>query len=136
MRVSLFSPADIRKDGDMVSFNVSQKDKAIIHKIAKRASEKATKIGFSYPIMTVEMDITAVHANGNRLRLRDLRDADDFNFCHDVLGIRTHLNRDTGHLENFFVPRYSKPTRRDNKLIKLDAKIRAKLESEARHEQG
>lgn len=53
------------------------------------------------------MDITAVHANGNQLDLTALLAADDSNFAHDVFGIRRHLNRDTGELEDFFTPRFS-----------------------------
>ncbi|KKK55056.1 hypothetical protein LCGC14_3078450, partial [marine sediment metagenome] len=31
----------------------------------------------------------------------------DFDFAHDVWGIRNHLNRETGQLENCFLPRYA-----------------------------
>ena len=62
-----------------------------------------------YKAMDCDMDITACHANGNPLRLAELLSADDFNFCHDVLGIRRHINRETGQLENCFVPRFSCP---------------------------
>jgi hypothetical protein len=56
-----------------------------------------------------QMNVSAVHASGNPLRLQDLLDADDFNFAHDVFGIDRHLDRDTGELQNFFSPRFSAP---------------------------
>lgn len=54
------------------------------------------------------MDLTAVHANGCPLDLSGLAQADEFDFSHDILGIRRHLNRRTGKLEDCFVPRYAK----------------------------
>lgn len=59
--------------------------------------------------MSIHMDIIATHANGCPLRLLGLLEADAFNFTHDVCGIRRHLNRNTGKLENCFVPRYAMP---------------------------
>lgn len=56
--------------------------------------------------MDVEMDLSATHATCP-LRLAELADADDFNFSHDMGGIRRHLNRQTGELEDFFVPRFA-----------------------------
>ena len=52
------------------------------------------------------MDIEAAHeAVGIDLeRLANARDAD---FVHDVAGIAKHLNRTTGQLENFFLPRFA-----------------------------
>jgi len=42
------------------------------------------------------------------LKLQELLDADDFNFYHDILGIRRNLNRKTKQLENCFLPRYAR----------------------------
>lgn len=53
------------------------------------------------------MDITAVHANGNPLKLAELLATDDFNFTHDVFGITRHIDRETGKLGGCFVPRFS-----------------------------
>jgi hypothetical protein len=55
----------------------------------------------------LSMDITACHLNGNKLRLEDLFNADEFNFSHDILGISMNINRETGKLNNCFVPRFS-----------------------------
>ncbi len=79
----------------------------LIHKIAKRAADLAKHIGIRYDLLLASMDITACHLNGNPLMLQELLDADNGNFAHDILGIRIHINRETGELEDFFVPRYS-----------------------------
>lgn len=93
----------------MINFSASKSDQELAYKIAKRASEKANELGFRYSLLDAEMDILACHLNGNPLKLPELLKADDTNFSHDVFGIRKHINRDTGKLENCFSPRYSKP---------------------------
>ena len=90
-----------------VSFSVSKSDHLLISKIATRARLMAAKARVDYPQMTADMDVTACHANGNPLRLAELLAADDFNFSHDIFGIRRHLDRETGELKDFFVPRFS-----------------------------
>ena len=57
--------------------------------------------------MSLEMDIIAIHVSGCKLRLKELSQADDLNFFHDVFGIVKNLDRDTGKLQNYFLPRYS-----------------------------
>lgn len=90
-----------------ISFKVdSQAEARTIHKIAARAVNMAISAGFDYPMMDADMDITACHVNGCPLKLEELLRADEFNFAHDVFGIRRHLNRETGKLENCFVPRF------------------------------
>lgn len=58
--------------------------------------------------MDVEMDLAAVHAH-TPLRLGALAAADEFNFAHDIGGIHRHLNRQTGELEDCFLPRFTVP---------------------------
>lgn len=96
-----------------VSFKCSTEDARIIRWIAKRAIDKiqgfrAAGIGRT----DIEMDVSAVHANGCPLNLTRLLRFDDFNFAHDILGIRRHLNRTTGQLESGFRPRCALPARR------------------------
>ena len=86
-----------------VSFDVSAKDGKLINQIVVRA---ASLLG-GFEKLELAMDLTAVHANGNRLRLKELLAAPDFDFVHDIAGIRRHPNRSTGVLENFFTPRYN-----------------------------
>lgn len=93
-----------------VSFRVSNRDARIIGEIAGRAVTELRRARETDPFdrLTMAMDLTAVHANGCPLRLEALRDADRFNFAHDILGIRRHLNRDTGQIDGLFSPRFSK----------------------------
>ena len=88
-----------------VSFKVTRRERTKITAIARRAVAMAERAGTDYPLPDADMDITATHANGCRLDLDRLAAADDFNFAHDVFGIRRHLNRETGKLENCFLPR-------------------------------
>jgi hypothetical protein len=96
---------------DKVSFNRSKEEARTISKIAQRAVLMASQHGWPYDFMDADMDICAVHANHFRLDLGRLLGADDFNFAHDVFGIRRHLNRETGKLENCFVPRFAAKAR-------------------------
>lgn len=102
----------------MVNFNVSCEDAAVIQEIAGRAVKQMRKTltalngRVESEMLRVQdwaMDVTAVHANGCPLRLRELALADEFNFAHDVFGIRRHLNRETGRLGRHFVPRFAYP---------------------------
>lgn len=91
-----------------INFNVRRDEMQIIHQIAVRAiTELRSAIDKDHGISGVAMDITCTHANGHPLRLRELLEADNFNFAHDVLGVYRHLNRETGKLENHFHPRFS-----------------------------
>lgn len=93
----------------MVKFTANKEEVRTISKIAARATAWAMSIGVDYPHMDACMDLEAVHSNGYPLRLDELLAADEFNFAHDVGGIRRHLNRETGQLEDCFVPRYAVP---------------------------
>ncbi len=87
----------------IINFETTKKDYLLISKIVKRGIELAKK----YDAMTMNMDVTAVHANGTELDLDKFLKFDDFNFSHDLFGIRDHINRETGKLENCFSPRCS-----------------------------
>lgn len=58
--------------------------------------------------LSFEMDMCACEYT-NPIDWDRLSAADDFDLLHDVLGIRRHMNRRTGQLEDCFVPRFSKP---------------------------
>lgn len=96
-----------------VSFDVSPEDEGLIWDIANRAWNDWGNEGWPRKLYKTQvdlvMDITAVHANGNPLRLTDLLSADAFNFSHDIGGIRNHLDRETGKLTQCFRPRFSQP---------------------------
>lgn len=103
--------ADDAKHPVEVSFDVSADDSRLIDKIVERGramdqTHRVRGIGKLH----CRMDITAVHANGNPLRLADMLAADDFNFGHDWFGIRRHLDRETAQLRDFFSPRFTAPS--------------------------
>lgn len=92
-----------------MNFNLTEAEFNLAEKIGKRAYDLRKKITGETPRVALdyEMDIAAVHSNYQKLDLQRLLDADDFNFAHDVFGIERHLDRGTGALGDFFVPRFS-----------------------------
>jgi len=92
----------------IASFRIGSREEVqTIAKIAARAVQLAASAGWKYEFMDADMDVTACHENGCPLDLADLLTADDANFAHDVFGIRRHINRETGKIEDHFSPRYS-----------------------------
>lgn len=83
-----------------------KEDYELINKIVLRALVLCAKNGVQYDRMTAFMDISATH-EFQPLRLADLLAADEFNFAHDVLGIRENMDRKVGRLANCFLPRFS-----------------------------
>jgi len=87
----------------MVQFaKFTKAERAIVESIVERAVDE----GIYIDPLTADMDISAVHVHCP-LRLADLLAADRFNFAHDMRGIQRHINRKTGELENFFLPRFA-----------------------------
>lgn len=77
---------------------------------AKRYERMTVPLPTGYERINLIMELTAADGvNGNApLDWDRLLTADDFNFMHDLSGICRHINRDTGELENCFVPRFTK----------------------------
>lgn len=90
-----------------INWEASTYEAEVIRQIAARAVDMAARFGVSYRHQTALMDVIACHANGNPLSLHELLAAKDADFAHDVFGIRRHINRTNGKLEDGFVPRYS-----------------------------
>jgi len=90
---------------DFSNINTSKEDVDLISKIAKR-TVKNIYYALSDP-MSIMMDLEVVHSE-NPLRLREMLEASDDDFFHDIRGIRFNLNKETGKLENCFLPRFSK----------------------------
>jgi len=80
----------------------------VIHDIAVRAAKKYKDMGVQRKLMRIEKDIQACHAHCP-LKLKELLEADNFNFMHDIGGINRHLDRETGELKDCFLPRFSAP---------------------------
>lgn len=83
-------------------------DRALISAIAARAARdlQGTNL-FDGDVVSLEMDITAVHLNDLPLDLPRWLAADEFNFTHDILEIQQNIDRTTGQLRNFVVPRHA-----------------------------
>ena len=86
-----------------INWDVSTEDARLIARIATRAQ----KINPEYDGVTVAMDLTACHANGCALDLAAMHKADKAALMHDVIGINSHLNHDTGKLSGHFEPRFT-----------------------------
>lgn len=90
-----------------ISWKTKPEEFDTISAVADRAANLAKSADIFYDKRMALMDITACHANGNPLDLAALLAADDGTFGHDVFGIRRHINRNTGALEDCFSPRTS-----------------------------
>lgn len=91
-------------------FNASAYELLLIAKIAKRAVALAKKCGVDYDYRDACMDLDACHSNGCPLDLQKLLDVPDADFGHDAFGIRRHINRRSGQLEDCFLPRCALPS--------------------------
>jgi uncharacterized protein DUF6874 len=94
----------------MIKWDISQDENSIVNKIAHRAAEVAREFDVDYNAQDAAIDVTATHLNGCPIDLQKLLDAPDFDFSHDIFGIRRHLDRHTGELGDCFVPRYARPS--------------------------
>lgn len=94
-----------------IVFHATKEEAQTIRHIVTRAIAMGAMRRINVEPMAAMMDITAVHSNGCRLRLNELLAADDFNFAHDVFGIFRHIDRETGKLWGYFVPRFAEPER-------------------------
>ncbi len=98
-----------------VDFACTAIERKIIAKIAQRARRAAQTFelrGLWFARRSTldwDMDFVATHRNGTPLDLEKLLGFDDANFAHDAFGIARHLDRTTGELRNFFVPRCARP---------------------------
>ncbi len=89
----------------MINWEIGATDLLLIRDIVKRVIKEPTSVGVN--VLDAEMDLMATHANGCPLKLKELLEAKDFDFWHDINGIGRNINRGTGELENCFLPRYA-----------------------------
>lgn len=97
-----------------LKFTVTDAEKLVIRFIVKRAIKLGKEWSLPVDPMDIEMDLRATNANGCPLDFDKLLTAPNGDFGHDVWGIRRHLNRETGKLGDFFLPRCSKPSAIDS----------------------
>src|SRR4051812_9507369 len=99
------APARMKARGIRMAVRTSRQEGELIIRIAERTLALSRNYGVQYA--NVQTDLLACHQNGNPLNLQELLDADDYNFAHDIFGIRRPLDRDTGELTGGFKPRFS-----------------------------
>lgn len=92
----------------MVSFKATSEDSALICKIADRADTITALSGITKDSMSLVMDLTATNANGCPMDFAKLLSAPDLDFVHDIAGINAHIDRNTGELKDYFLPRCAK----------------------------
>lgn len=94
----------------MGGFNTNRKQEYdLIFKIVVHAQKMGIAIGDH---VTQMMDVEHAHKQF-ALRLEDWLKADNFNFAHDFCGIQRHINRSTGLVEGFFLPRFAETEGRE-----------------------
>lgn len=89
---------------DFRKIDTTKKDMKLIEKIATRTIELYTRC--TQDSIAIQMNLCVVHHN-QPLRLKELLEADAFNFLHDVVGISVNLSKKTGKLGNNFLPRFT-----------------------------
>lgn len=92
-----------KNTADWNIIETTKKDLSIIEKIVKRYIDIHKK----NDAIDVKMAVCCVHYN-TPLKLQKLLDTDYYNFFHDLNGIHSCLNRETGELTNYFLPRFTK----------------------------
>jgi hypothetical protein len=93
-----------------VKFGLSKKNNKIIAEIVSKAV-KVLPSDYDYEVIDLQMDLDACHNNGTPLDFDKLLKAPTFDFVHDVVGIRRHMCRKTGKLQDSFLPRCAKKVR-------------------------
>ena len=92
----------------MINFQANPEDLRKIMAVTVRAASLMNFSMYGNSRLDVSMDLTACHVNACELDLDGLLAASDGDLVHDVGGIMAHLNRRTGKLEDYFMPRYAK----------------------------
>ena len=77
------------------------------YELASAIAKRAVSEGMTRSVVNISMDIIATHTNGCKLKLQKLLDADLGDFLHDICGIGSNLDMETGQLQNCFLPRYA-----------------------------
>lgn len=95
-----------------VSFTATPDEREIIRMIIERIEQLDLLVG--YDRESLEMDLIATHANGCPIDFNKLFNFGRFDFMHDISGIVRHLDRRSGELTGFFLPRCALPAQSGN----------------------
>jgi hypothetical protein len=91
----------------MPVFAATHSERSLIERIVQRFL-RIMEDDWKGSRLSLLMDLEACHCNGCALDLQGLLDAPrDGDVAHDVAGISQHLDRSTGRLTRFFLPRYA-----------------------------
>lgn len=88
-------------------FNLTADETFYVGMIVGRAMKMRKEGSLEASVTQLTLDIATCHAFACPLRLKDLADAEDANFLHDVRNIYRLLNRRTRQLDEGFIPRYA-----------------------------
>lgn len=88
-----------------IKWDITPEDDRLIEQIVDRVMKMWSD---EFNRLDITMDITAAHLNGCPLKLEKLLKFDEFNFNHDIFGIRNCIDRKTGKLTRNFLPRCSR----------------------------
>lgn len=94
----------LNADGTIKFKQWSKEDEPDVQRIIERAREMFARFGHRLDVLSLRMDLAAVNAV-IPLDFMKLANFDNFNLSHDIGGILKHMNRETGDLEDCFVPR-------------------------------
>ena len=89
---------------DFAAIKTTAEDARVLAVIVDRARGDA---GIRRKYIDLMLDLQVAHSTC-ALDLAGLVNAKDGDFLHDVWGIINNLNRDTGELENCFIPRFAR----------------------------
>lgn len=89
----------------IINWEITHEDHDLLMRVVDRAINELN--GYPDEPRTLIMDLNACHANGCPLDFAGLLTAHLGDFSHDIYGVREHINRQTGKLEDCFVPRYA-----------------------------
>lgn len=92
-----------------IKFDATATELDLMTSIAYRADREIFRpLGIEQSLRVTTMDLDACHSNGCPLDLEGLLHAPASDFGHDIAGIRRHIDRTTGKLQDCFLPRCAK----------------------------
>lgn len=97
-----------------VSFDATEEEFTLVDDIVIRMETELSaffQTAYKGQRMPAMMDLVATNANGCPLDFERLLNFPEFDFAHDITGIYRHIDRESGKLENCFLPRCARPVK-------------------------